>query len=127
VIPVLNYPDVHVAAEWLCRAFGFTERLRIGDHRIQMLFGGCSVVVRDESGHAATHERGGHSTLIRVADVNGHYANSVRHGARVISEPTDYPYGERQYTVEDPGGHRWTFSQTIGDVDPAEWGGELVK
>jgi len=25
------------------------------------------------------------------------------------------------------GGHRWTFSQTIADVDPIEWGGELVS
>ena len=24
------------------------------------------------------------------------------------------------------GGHRWTFSQSIADVDPAEWGGVLV-
>jgi hypothetical protein len=38
--------------------------------------------------------------------------------------PTDYPYGERQYSTEDPAGHTWTFSQTIKDVNPAEWGGE---
>ena len=38
--------------------------------------------------------------------------------------PTDFPYGERQYSVEDPGGHRWTFSQSIADVDPRTWGGE---
>jgi uncharacterized glyoxalase superfamily protein PhnB len=39
--------------------------------------------------------------------------------------PPDCPYAERQYTVEDPGGHRWTFSQTIADVAPEEWGGAL--
>jgi len=33
--------------------------------------------------------------------------------------PTAYPYGERQYTAEESAGHRWTFSQSIGDVDPA--------
>jgi hypothetical protein len=27
--------------------------------------------------------------------------------------------------VQDPGGHIWTFSQTIADVDPAAWGGVL--
>jgi len=42
-----------------------------------------------------------------------------------ISPPTDYPYGERQYSVEDIGGHLWTFSQTIADVDPNVWGGIL--
>ena len=45
------------------------------------------------------------------------------HGAEIASEPTDYPYGERQYTAVDPGGHRWTFSESIADVDPAAWGG----
>lgn len=25
------------------------------------------------------------------------------------------------------GGHRWTFSESIADVDPASWGGALVK
>lgn len=32
VIPVLAYPDVVEATDWLCNAFGFTVRLRIGDH-----------------------------------------------------------------------------------------------
>jgi uncharacterized glyoxalase superfamily protein PhnB len=38
----------------------------------------------------------------------------------------NHPYGERQYTAEDPGGHRWTFSESIADVDPADWGGTLI-
>jgi uncharacterized glyoxalase superfamily protein PhnB len=44
-------------------------------------------------------------------------------GARILHPPTDYPYGERQYTDEDVGGHRWSFSQSIADVAPEEWGG----
>ena len=35
VIPELAYADVVAAARWLCDAFGFRERLRIGTHRIQ--------------------------------------------------------------------------------------------
>ena len=31
--------------------------------------------------------------------------------------------GERGYTAEDLGGHRWTFSQSIADVAPESWGG----
>jgi len=37
--------------------------------------------------------------------------------------PADYPYGERQYTAEGLAGHCWTFSQSIADVAPEEWGG----
>jgi uncharacterized glyoxalase superfamily protein PhnB len=61
VIPVLIYPDVREAVEWLSTAFGYWE------------------------------------------------------------------YGERQYVAEDPAGHRWTFSETLDDVAPAEWGGTLVE
>ena len=48
-------------------------------------------------------------------------------GARVLTEPTTHPFGERQYTAEDIGGHRWTFSQSVADVDPEAWGGVVVE
>ena len=41
-------------------------------------------------------------------------------------EPTDFEYGERQYTVQDPAGHQWTFSETLADVAPEDWGGTSV-
>jgi uncharacterized glyoxalase superfamily protein PhnB len=41
-------------------------------------------------------------------------------------EPTDFEYGERQYNAEDPAGHQWTFSETLADVIPEEWGGISV-
>ena len=64
---------------------------------------------------------------MRVADVDAHCRSAEQAGARIVLPPTDHVYGERQYTAEDLAGHRWTFSQTIADVDPATWGGELVK
>ena len=42
-------------------------------------------------------------------------------------EPTDFEYGERQYTAEDPAGHQWTFSETLADIAPEAWGGILVE
>jgi uncharacterized glyoxalase superfamily protein PhnB len=118
VIPELAYPVVAEAAGWICDAFGFAERLRIGNHRIQLVFGdGALVVIEGEAG-------GGH-VLVRVEDVDAHHERAVNAGARVVREPADHPYGERQYTAEDPGGHIWTFSQSIANVDPADWGGEL--
>src|SRR3989475_12471029 len=45
VIPVLVYPDVTEAVDWLCSTFGFTERLRIGSHRSQLTVGDGSIVV----------------------------------------------------------------------------------
>ena len=140
VIPELAYPNVREAVEWICRAFGFTERLQIVDHRSQLSFGGASVIVTDlwvdsviSSSEASDSHlpipAGGfnHSVMVRVADVDKHHERARRFGARIVSPPTDYPYGERQYSVEDLGGHRWTFSQTIADVDPGSWGGTLLE
>jgi uncharacterized glyoxalase superfamily protein PhnB len=42
-------------------------------------------------------------------------------------EPTDFEYGERQYSAEDFAGHQWTFSETLADVDPSGWGGTLTS
>jgi uncharacterized glyoxalase superfamily protein PhnB len=64
--------------------------------------------------------------LVHVTDIDKHYERAKQSGAEIISPLTDYPYGERQYTAEDLGGHRWTFSQTIADVDPSTWGGILI-
>lgn len=123
VIPVLTYPDVLQASEWLCNAFGFSERLRIGAHRVQLVFGDGAVIVTNRAESDADPTTGMHSVHVRVEDAAGHHERAARSGARILQPPADYPYGERQYTAEDPGGHRWTFSQSIADVDPASWGG----
>lgn len=121
IIPVLVYEDVHAAAHWLCNAFGFVERLRIADHRIQLSFGDANLVVRD-----GTPSGEGHSIMVRVSDADAHARRAAEHGATITMPPGDQPFGERQYSAVDFAGHRWTFSQTIADVDPATWGGELI-
>jgi uncharacterized glyoxalase superfamily protein PhnB len=124
-IPELAYPDVKEAVAWLCRAFGLRERLRIGDHRVQLLYGSGAMVAIDRwQGDAAAGAN--HGMLLRVADAHAHHAQALQAGARILQPPTDYPFGERQYTAQDLAGHRWTFTQSIADVDPASWGGELV-
>jgi uncharacterized glyoxalase superfamily protein PhnB len=65
--------------------------------------------------------------LVRVDDADRHRDRAAEAGARILDEPTDYPYGERQYNAEDLGGHRWTFSQSTADVDPETWGGRPIK
>jgi uncharacterized glyoxalase superfamily protein PhnB len=120
VIPVLGYPDVAAAAAWLCDVFGFAVRLRIGDHRVQLDVGDGAVVVAGGSAPPQSH-----AVMVRIDDVQRHHLHAAAAGATVLAAPADFPYGERQYTVQDPGGHIWTFSQSIADVDPATWGGVL--
>jgi len=129
VIPVLIYPDVREAVSWLCTAFGFVERLRIGEnHRSQLTIGSGAVIVGDVRGDRRPPRTGEvtHSVTVRVDDVRTHCERARGHGARILMEPTDMPYGERQYNAEDFAGHQWTFSETLSDVDPAQWGGQLL-
>ena len=132
VIPVLGYVDVPGASRWLCHAFGFAERLRIGTHRIQLDVGDGAVVVADtppttEPAVSPTPPAMVHSVMVRVDNVDAHYARAVSAGANTSGPPVTYPFGERQYSCEDVGGHRWTFSQSVADSNPADWGGELVN
>jgi uncharacterized glyoxalase superfamily protein PhnB len=129
VVPVLIYPDVREAVAWLAAAFGFVERVQIGeDHRSQLSFGEGAVIIGDVRGDRRPPRPGEstHSVMVRVDDVDGHCARAREQGARILQEPTDFEYGERQYTAEDPAGHRWTFSETLDDVAPETWGGLLL-
>jgi uncharacterized glyoxalase superfamily protein PhnB len=119
VIPELPYPDIGQAIDWLCNAFGFTLRLRIADHRAQLNVGEGAVVLIEGDPNAPARC----SVLVRLDDVNAHHEHARKSGARILRPPTDYPFGERQYSVEDFAGNRWTFSQSIADIDPADWGG----
>lgn len=118
VIPVLGYDDVAEAVEWLCEAFGFRERWRLDTHRSQIAVGDGALAVTERQWGS---ERS--VVMVRAEDVDVLYERARDRGALIVDPPADYPYGERQCTLEDPGGHRWTFSQSIADVAPEDWGG----
>lgn len=122
VIPVLSYPDVGAAADWLCNAFGFTVRLRIANHRIQLKAGDGCIVLAEGNVPADS----AHLVMVRVPDADTHHERARQHGAQILVPPTDHPFGERQYNALDFAGHRWTFTQSYADVAPEEWGGAPV-
>jgi len=119
-MPMLGYPEIGPAIEWLCNALGFTLRLRIGDHRAPLNVGDGAVIL---SQRELVGRDDFQSVLVRVEDVDAHIERARKNGAHVLSEPKDHMFGERQYNVEDFAGHRWTFSQSIADADPVTWGG----
>jgi uncharacterized glyoxalase superfamily protein PhnB len=66
------------------------------------------VIAADDS-HGCTPPRPGESThavIVRVDDARAHCERARTHGARILMEPTDFEYGERQYTAEDLAGHQ---------------------
>jgi uncharacterized glyoxalase superfamily protein PhnB len=129
VVPVLVYEDVEKAIDWLCGTFGFTERLRAAGpggsvSHAQLAIADAAVMLGRQGGEFRPPRAGDVSqyVVVHVADVDGHFEHARRSGARIMKSPADMPFGERQYTVEDPWGHRWTFSQSIADVAPEAWG-----
>jgi uncharacterized glyoxalase superfamily protein PhnB len=130
VTPVLIYPDVRAAVVWLESAFGFEERVRIGDaHRAQLRVGtDGAVVVADGRPDQITPSAGivTHLVKVRVPDVDAAFARARDLGARVLEEPRTHEYGERSCVLEDLGGHCWELTETVRDVAPEEWGGVTV-
>ena len=126
VIPVLTYPDVRAAVDWLVAVLDFEERVWIGpNHRAQLMFGAGSLIVADatKDRRAPSPEVTTVSIMLRVVDAAAVLERAVAHGAEVVHPIEDHVYGERQATFVDPAGHRWTLTQTLADVAPESWGG----
>jgi uncharacterized glyoxalase superfamily protein PhnB len=129
VVPELVYDDVGEAIRWLCAAFGCSVRWQAGDHRAQLWVGDGAVVVRDRPEDVPAGEPipgACSSILVRVQDAEATAQRAIGHGARVLRPVRDHPYGERQVTLADLAGHRWSFTETIADVAPEDWGGVSV-
>lgn len=143
VVPTLIYEDVGHAIDWLCDAFGFKERLRAAgpDGNVthaQLAIGEGAVTLSvarvgqgrgwaDRAEFRPRPDEVSQYVSVHVDDVDRHHEHAKQRGARILHPPTDYPFGERQYTAQDLGGHRWTFSQTIADVAPEDWGATPAK
>ena len=131
VVPILVYDDVAKALEFPSCAFGFTERLRAewggSISHAQMDVGDGSIIIGKQGGpfRAPAGDTVSQYAHVHVDDVAAHFARAKAAGATILKAPEDMPFGVRQYTAKDSGGHWWTFSQNIRDVDPAEWGAKV--
>jgi uncharacterized glyoxalase superfamily protein PhnB len=97
VVPVLAYPDVPAASDWLCYAFGFRVQFRDGEHRAHLAYGNGSVIlVQGEPVPAHVQ--------VRVEDASAHRERAEAQGALI-----DASDEQHRYTALDPSGYRWTF------------------
>jgi len=133
VVPVLVYEDVAQALDFLCNVFGFSERLRASGpggsvSHAQLVIGDGAAMIGRQGAEFRPPRAGEVSqyVIVHVEDVDAHYQRALERGAKIVQPPGDRPFGERQYTAEDPGGHRWTFSQSVADVAPEQWGAVLA-
>ncbi|HEY6901087.1 MAG TPA: VOC family protein [Puia sp.] len=131
VIPMIAYEDGVTAIEWLCRVFGFTEKLRWLDDSGRLSHGeiaiGDQVIMlasptpgyqspkrlRQEYAPAALWYQTPYiinGVLVYVEDVETHFKQSSELGALIL---TGLEYGGpgTRYRVEDLEGQRWMFMQ----------------
>jgi uncharacterized glyoxalase superfamily protein PhnB len=135
LLPHVVYSDVAAAVDWLARTFGFVEHYRYGEpgggvSGAQVHLGNAYLMLGRAGENGATPARCGQRTqmlTVFVDDVDAHFARTKSAGARIVEEPHETCYGERQYGVEDFEGHRWLFSQHVRDLNPEEWGATLAN
>ena len=123
VIPVLVYGDIQGAHDFLVRAFGFGPGGVQTDGEGNPVHGEVDAFGQAIWLHLPIPEKqlgppkdgtlalGG--LVVRVPDVDAHCARSRTEGADVTRDPSDQPYGQREYEARDPEGHRWWFATVI--------------
>ncbi|MBI5288191.1 MAG: VOC family protein [Chloroflexi bacterium] len=143
IIPTLYYEDVGAAIDWLFRVFGFIERFRYGPpdrpEGAQLSAGGGAIMLSiarkgqspawEDSGELRPPRAGEVNVIIsvQVEDIDQVFEQARHFGARIIHGPETYSFGERQFTAEDFAGYRWSFSQSVDDVAPEDWGAAVPR
>jgi uncharacterized glyoxalase superfamily protein PhnB len=131
VVPMLDYADGPTAMNWLVKAFGFVEQMRMVDDDGRLVHGellaseGLIMVAtatptyegpRAHREHCARAREWSDTpfvidgVLVYVDDVDAHAERARAEGATILSDPED-GYPARRYRVEDIEGHRWMFMQ----------------
>jgi uncharacterized glyoxalase superfamily protein PhnB len=125
VMPYLHYHDPNAALDFLTKAFGFTLRFaHRGDNgrvlHAQVGVGDTSFMLgpaqQDFRSAAASALPGLHASVwCYVDDVDAHCERARAAGATILREPTDQPYGVREYDALDREGQEWYFCQPLDD------------
>ena len=117
VLPVLACSDIAAEHDFLVRVLGFASgglerapngtvvhgEVRAGERRIWLH-------LTSEAHRLATPLSlggAGGGITVYVKDVDAHFEAARKAGATILSEPTNQPYGQREYGVRDPDGHNW--------------------
>lgn len=122
-IAILVYEDIEAAFEYLIRVFGFGpgELTRDPDGNVvhgEIQAGDGEFWLHLESepfGLRSPANLGGASgtMAVMVDDVDAHHRYAAEHDATIRYEPTDQPYGYREYSAVDLEGHLWSFMKPL--------------
>jgi uncharacterized glyoxalase superfamily protein PhnB len=125
IIPCIRYREAPRMIDWLCSTFGFEKQMVVtgedgGIVHSQLKRGTGMIMVgsvlKEETpwGRQITQPEnvGGRETqspYMVVEDVDAIYERAKAAGAEIVMEPTDQPYGSRDFICRDPEGHLWSL------------------
>lgn len=121
-VPLLVYRDIPAAHDFMVSVFGFESGGVEYDSEGRAIHGEVRVGSTALWLHRVTEEHElasplssvrGSGLVVFVDDVDAHYRRVQMAGVTTDSEPSDQPYGQREYGVRDPEGHRWWFVMPI--------------
>ena len=112
---VLAVRDLEVSAHYYKSVLGFSEDPIDAEGWAFLTRDTFRVMLGECSNERPASELGDHSYVAywNVDDVDGFYKDLVARGALVISEPTDKPWGLREFGLRTPDGHRITCGQAV--------------
>ena len=128
VTPYLLYEDLSNSLDWLRKAFGLGERMRMSApdgsaNHAELVIGDGVIMVGQPGADYQNPKHLGHCThqvYVYIDDADAHYAQAKAAGATILEEPNDTFYGDRRYGAEDCEGHHWCFATHVRDVAPED-------
>ncbi|MGC4896006.1 VOC family protein [Micromonospora sp. DT31] len=114
IYPVLRYPDVRAAVDFLRSAFGFTvhalhERPDGTIGHAELAYGEGLVMLGPGPVPASRPADDDYRVYVAVDDVDAHHERARAVGAEVVRAPFDTDYGSRDYAARDAAGLVWSF------------------
>lgn len=130
VTPYLAVDGAAEAIEFYKRAFGATERMRMGapggkiGHAEIEIEGGLIMLADahpDMEFHSPKTLGGSPVTVhIYVRNVDAFCSRAAAAGATIVRAVADQFYGDRSCQLRDPYGHAWSIATHVEDVSPEE-------
>jgi DNA-binding transcriptional MerR regulator/uncharacterized glyoxalase superfamily protein PhnB len=129
-LTLLVYRDLEKAHRYLVDVFGFGPGMLHRDEAGQVVHAevhagdGVIWLHRESTEHRlaspSTSGTASHCMAIDVDDVDAHFRLTKAAGAAIEYEPTDMPYGVREYGARDSEGGLWSFMQPREDSGEEE-------